>query len=93
MMDIPAFKTHFHVEVIPGENVLLLSEDTVRALHGTAYEKVFPLIDGRRSIDEIVDALTHELDAAAAYYVLHELESKGYHNMANSTSPGPACGN
>ncbi|WP_134214531.1 TOMM precursor leader peptide-binding protein, partial [Pelotomaculum propionicicum] len=77
-MNIPAFKSHFHVEVFPGEGVLLLSEADSRALHGRAYELVAPLVDGRRSAGEIVDALAGRVDAATVYYVLTLLESKGY---------------
>ncbi|BAF60503.1 hypothetical protein PTH_2322 [Pelotomaculum thermopropionicum SI] len=42
-MNIPAFKSHFQVEVFPGEGVLLLSEAGARALYGRAYELVAPL--------------------------------------------------
>jgi bacteriocin biosynthesis cyclodehydratase domain-containing protein len=78
MLSTPVFKAHLHVEVIPGEGVLLLSEEAARALHGGAYEKIVPLIDGQRSTDEIVDALAGQVDAARAYYVLNSMESKGY---------------
>ncbi|BAF60510.1 uncharacterized conserved protein [Pelotomaculum thermopropionicum SI] len=77
-MNIPAFKSHFQVEVFPGEGVLLLSEAGAGALYGRAYELVAPLVDGRRSAGEIVDALAGQLDAATVYYVLALLESKGY---------------
>ncbi len=76
-MDIPAFKSHIHAAVLPGEGVLLLSENGSRALHGRAYELVAPLVDGRRSADEIVDILAGQVDAATVYYVLNLLESKG----------------
>lgn len=77
-MNIPAFKSHFQVEVFPGEGLLLLSEAGARMLYGRAYELVAPLVDGRRSAGEIVDALAGQLDAATVYYVLTLLESKGY---------------
>jgi ribosomal protein S12 methylthiotransferase accessory factor len=66
------------VEVIPGEGALILSEEAARALHGGAYEKIAPLIDGGRSRDEIVDALAGQVDAATVYYVLNGMEAKGY---------------
>ena len=77
-MNIPAFKSHFHVDIFPGEGVLLLSEAGSKALHGRAYELVAPLVNGQRSADEIVDALAGQVDAATVYYVLTLLESKGY---------------
>ena len=88
MIDTPVFKAHLHVEVIPGEGAVILSEDAAKALHGGAYEKIVPLIDGRRSTDEIVDALAGEVDAARVYYVLNEMEAKGYLTEA---APGIAA--
>src|SRR4029079_7373577 len=77
MINIPVFKSHLHVEVIPGEGALVLSEEAARALHGSAYEKIVSLIDGQRSRDEIVDALAGQVDAASVYYVLNGMEAKG----------------
>jgi ribosomal protein S12 methylthiotransferase accessory factor len=90
-MNIPAFKSHFHVDVLPGEGVLLLSETSSRALHGRAYELVAPLVDGRRSADEIVDALAGQVDAATVYYVLTLLESKGYFTESAPEIPAAAA--
>lgn len=88
-MNIPAFKSHFHVEVFPGEGVLLLSETGARALHGRAFELVAPLVDGRRTAGEIVDALAGQVDAATVYYVLTLLESKGH--LTGATPEIPAA--
>lgn len=88
MLNKPVFKAHLHVEAFPGEGVLILSEESAKALHGGAYEKIAPLIDGRRSTDEIVDALAGQVDAAKAYYVLNILEAKGY--LAEATPHIPA---
>jgi ribosomal protein S12 methylthiotransferase accessory factor len=88
MLKKPVFKAHLHVEAIPGEGVLILSEESAKALHGSAYEKIVPLIDGLRSADEIVDALAGQVDAAKAYYVLNILEAKGY--LAEATPHIPA---
>lgn len=88
MINIPVFKAHLHVEVLPGEGVLILSEEAAKTLHGGAYEKIVPLIDGRRSMDEIVDALTSQVDAAKVYYVLNSMEAKGY--LAEATPDIPA---
>jgi len=87
MISIPVFKAHLHVEVIPGEGVLILSEEAARALHGGAYEKIVPLMDGQRRTDEIVDALAGQVDAARVYYVLNGLESKGYLTEATPDIP------
>lgn len=88
MIKVPVLKAHLHVEVIPGEGVLLLSEEAVNALYGGAYEKIIPLIDGQRSSDGIVDALAGQVEAAKVYYVLNILEAKGY--LAEATPAVPA---
>lgn len=87
MLNTPAFKAQLHVKIIPGEGVLILSEDAAKALHGGTYEKIVPLIDGRRSTDEIVDVLACQADAATVYYVLNILEAKGYLVEASPDMP------
>jgi len=87
MIKIPAFKNHLHVEVISGEGVLILSETEAKALHGSAYEKTVSLIDGKRSTDEIVDALAGKVDAAMVYFVLNKIEAKGYLSELNPGVP------
>ena len=58
---------------------MLLSDEGVHVLPGSAYEDVVALVDGRRSSDEVVTAAVERgLDAATAWYVLRKLESAGY---------------
>lgn len=78
MITTPIFKAHLCTEVIPGEGVLLLSEDGAKALHGQLYEALVPLIDGNRSVDQIVDALVGRADPAKVFYALLLLEKMGY---------------
>jgi bacteriocin biosynthesis cyclodehydratase domain-containing protein len=78
MIRIPAFKAHLRPLVIPDEGVLLLSEDGASALYGTLYQQVVPLIDGKRSADDIAETLSGEMDAARVYYALILLEKDGY---------------
>ena len=77
-MQVPDFKAHLCTEVIAGEGVLVLSEGGARALHGKLYELLAPLIDGKRSVDAIVDALAGQVDAAKVYYALSLLEKNGH---------------
>lgn len=78
MIGIPAFKAHLRPVILPGEGVLLLSEDGTTALYGPLFEKVAPLIDGVRSDDDIAAILAGELDAAKVYYTLALLEKDGH---------------
>jgi bacteriocin biosynthesis cyclodehydratase domain-containing protein len=78
MIKNPIFKTHYQVTLIPGEGVLLLSEDGAKALHGAVYEAIAPLLDGNHDTDAIVDALAGRIDSAKIYYALALLEKNGY---------------
>ena len=64
MIQKPTFKAHLRVSCIPGEGVLLLSEDAATALHGPIYEQLVPLLDGQRSAENVVAALAPQADAA-----------------------------
>lgn len=87
MITTPSFKAHLHVEIISGEGVLLLSEDGTKALHGKVYELIAALLDGRRSADDIVDALAGRTESAKVYYALSLMEKNGY--LADSSPQLP----
>ena len=74
----PALKPHLRPVVIAGEGALLLSETGAHILGGNAYASVVPLIDGRRSAEEVVRAAAPALETAAAWYALLRLEAAGY---------------
>jgi len=70
----PVFKAQLLVEILPGEGVLLLSEDTTRALHGRLYEHLAPLLDGAHSVPQLVAALAPQFDGTHVHYALALLE-------------------
>jgi bacteriocin biosynthesis cyclodehydratase domain-containing protein len=78
MIQRPQFKAHFHIEIVKGEGVFLTSEIGHSVLNGALFELVAPLIDGRRTVDEIGDELQGRVPAAEVYYALALLEKKGY---------------
>jgi len=78
MIHSPIFKPHLTPVVLPDEGVLLLAEDGARALHGRLYERLAPLLDGTRGVDDLVTALADEFDAAHVYYALMLLEKNGH---------------
>ena len=52
------FRSHLRVEQVPGEAVYLLSDQRVTALHGEQIARLAPLLDGTRTREELVEALT-----------------------------------
>jgi ribosomal protein S12 methylthiotransferase accessory factor len=77
MLSRPRFRPHFHVEIVPGEGVVLLSETRHSLLRGRLYELVAPCLDGRTA-DDVCARLRAEASAAEVYYALTQLERKGY---------------
>jgi ribosomal protein S12 methylthiotransferase accessory factor len=87
MIQHPQFKAHFHVRTVPGEGVFLLSEKSQAVLRGRLYELVAPLIDGRRSADDLADQLDGRLSAAEVFHALGQLEKQGF--LAEGNGPLP----
>jgi ribosomal protein S12 methylthiotransferase accessory factor len=77
MLSRPRFRPHFHVEVVPGEGVFVLSDSKQSLLRGRLYELVAPWLDGRAT-NEVCDRLRGEASPAEVYYALAQLERKGY---------------
>src|SRR5262249_33084437 len=77
MLNRPVFRPDFHVEVVPGEGVFLLSDREQTLLRGRPYELVAPLLDGRTT-EEVCSYLRGTATPASVYYALAQLERKGY---------------
>lgn len=80
MIQMPIFKPHYHVEVLNGEGVLILTEQgDYRLLHGKLYENIAELILANRyTSDSMVDLMSEDYPAPEVYYALLEMEKKGY---------------
>src|SRR5262245_42334563 len=87
MIQNPQFKAHLHAEHLPGEGIMLFSERGQALLRGRLYESVAPLIDGRRSADEIAEELKGKISGAEVYHALRHLEKKGYLAAQNGHFP------
>lgn len=88
----PTFKKYFHVEPVDSEGVFLLSEFGHYVLTGKLNELVVPLIDGKRTADEIASLLSHEASLAEIYYALILLHQKGHIEEAEEEmSPNDAA--
>jgi ribosomal protein S12 methylthiotransferase accessory factor len=77
MLNRPRFRPHFHVEVVPGEGVFLLSQARHSLLRGRLYELLAPWLDGRTA-DDVCEQLRAEASPAEVYYALTQLERKDY---------------
>ena len=78
MLERPRFKPHLRVEVVPGEGAFVLFGGSQTLLRGKLYERVAPLIGGGRSADDVCDELDGQVSPAEVYYVITQLENKGY---------------
>lgn len=58
--------------------MFLVSEAHVHRLSGDIYRRLFPLVDGRRTADEIAHALSASFPATKVYYALYQLEDASY---------------
>ncbi|RKZ91216.1 MAG: adenylate cyclase [Candidatus Parabeggiatoa sp. nov. 1] len=78
MLNKPQFKRCYHVEIVEPEGVFLLAHNQYFLLKGRLYQQLAFLIDGRRTVDEIVDLMQEQASAAEVYYALMLMEQKGY---------------
>jgi len=86
-MNKPRFRPDLHVEVVEPDNVFLLSETAYHTLSGRLYAILAPLIDGRRSVEQIARALSPAVSATQVHYALHRLKERGYVIDADLTLP------
>jgi ribosomal protein S12 methylthiotransferase accessory factor len=95
---VPRYKQNFSVQSIEGAGTFLLTETLPTVLNGALNERVCPLIDGERSVDDIVAALRDEVQPAQVYYALNVLEVRGFIEEADDSIPATehafwqACG-
>lgn len=78
MIEKPVFSSRFHVEIVDREGVFLLSDRGHFVLNGEVCRRLAPLLDGRRSADDLVDEVDGNISPAEVYYALAVLEQKGY---------------
>jgi len=72
MLRHPTLKAHLTAGAVPGEGVILVSEEGSWTLQGALFEKVLPLLDGVRTPEQIVTALA-PAPRAEVYYALEVL--------------------
>lgn len=77
MLDRPSFRPHLHVEIIPREGLVLLSETHHVILPGPLYALVAPHLDGRHSSEAVIAALSGQAESAEVRRILEDLERQG----------------
>ncbi len=89
----PRFKPHLRVEVVPDEGAFVLNGAGQTLLRGRLYELVAPYLTGEgHSADELCAQLEGQASPAEVYYVLTQLERKGYLcEEEGSLPPGEAA--
>ena len=91
MLKQPRFKPHFRVQVVPGEGAFVLSDGKQSLLRGRLYELVAPQVQGRPA-EDVCAQLEDHVSPAEVYFVLGQLEQKGYLcEQEESLPPGEAA--
>jgi oxazoline/thiazoline synthase len=78
MLNNPTLKRCFHVESLGSDDIFLLSERSSLRLDSRLYQLLMPWLDGRHTVDEIVEGVQEKVSAAEVYYTLLLMEQKGY---------------
>jgi ribosomal protein S12 methylthiotransferase accessory factor len=75
---ILALKPHLSAHAVGDELVFLIGERERLMLRGHLYNLVVPNLDGRRTVEEIIDALEERAPAHEIYHAISLLEERGY---------------
>lgn len=91
-ISIPRFRPDLVASSIDGAGTFLLSETVPIVLNGRLNELVCPLIDGKRSADDIAAELSSTVSPAETYFALATLERRGLIIEATPSAESPAGG-
>ncbi|OJT23828.1 hypothetical protein BO221_17840 [Archangium sp. Cb G35] len=92
MSNRPTLKSCYDAHVVDEHHVLLLARNGTELLTGRAYASVIPLLDGTRTVDDLLGLLAHRVPAAEIFYVLARLENMGFIRTAPpETTPAVAA--
>ncbi|MCA9708819.1 MAG: TOMM precursor leader peptide-binding protein, partial [Myxococcales bacterium] len=87
-MTNPRLKRYFRWEAVPPDEVCLLSEKERILLRGDGICEVMPLLDGDRSVEQILVELSARVPPARVFSVLDELRREGH--LADGPTPAGA---
>jgi bacteriocin biosynthesis cyclodehydratase domain-containing protein len=92
MLNKPHFNYAYHVELVEPHHVFLMSETKHFVLSGPAYTVLAPLIDGKRTTNEIVAIAGRKLPLPEVFSTLRLMERKGYIVEADDSIAPEAAG-
>lgn len=75
---VPALKGHFQVEFVDSQGVFLLGQEDVVWLGGALHHALLAGMDGRRTVEALVESLEARFPAVELYYALERLAARGY---------------
>lgn len=87
MLNRPAFRSHLHVEVLEPATLFLMSEEKQWALNGRVYVQLAPLLDGRRTVPDLLTQLAGQVAPHELLLALSRLEGRGYIVEADEVAP------
>lgn len=88
-LPVVGFKRHLRVEAIEGDAVYLLSEQGTTALQGREVQELAALLDGTRTLADVLEEAAPTLSSATAARMIAELARAdliGYHDPAADAS-------
>ena len=85
----PELRSCYETEVLDDRNVFLFGERGKHLLTGAAYPVLVPLLDGSRTSEEILDAVSDQIGSTEVYYALRRLEDLGYIRESAGLEAGP----
>ena len=87
MISTPVFRRTCQVRVVEEDGVYLLSERDPVLLKGRVFPRLAPLLDGRHTVDAIVEALAGDLSSLEIHFALTFLQRSGYVVEASDAAP------
>jgi oxazoline/thiazoline synthase len=85
MHQVFRLKHHLRAERLDDERVFLIGERDRVLLQGRIHALVVPLVDGKRTLGELIGLLEGRATAPEIYYVLTRLQERGY--LAEAAAP------
>ncbi len=78
MIQRPCFRASYRPEAFESEGVLLLEEDGYAVLEGELAGRLASLLDGRRTVEQIVQHVAGAVAPEVVHYVLMRMEAEGH---------------